>query len=327
MRKTFVILLSVLGSVVNAQQLPQFRQFILAPSVYNPAAMAFHKQSSISLSGRWQMSGFGYEPRTLVLHGQTLLKKKVKTVFNPGSRIQRDYTPVAKNRKIILRHFVGGQVVSDNYGAFRFLDINGNYSLNVPINADWKGSIGVRAGLRNNTFIASQGVVLNVLDPQMVYAGGDETYDAFLSGDQRSLSFSGALGIGLNNKRWFFSASMMHGGIPNFGQKTISYFDPRLHWNASLGYNIPIRSGLEIHPALLVKKMGAAPYSFEFSTLATINYIFWAGFNYHHGSSAGIMAGLEVSGNLKIGYALDFITNRLNQFSNGGHEIFLSYGF
>jgi hypothetical protein len=39
------------------------------------------------------------------------------------------------------------------------------------------------------------------------------------------------------------------------------------------------------------------------------------------------MAGMEVSGNLKIGYALDFMTNRLNQFSNGGHEIFLSYGF
>lgn len=327
MKIKLVILVMSLGFAATAQQLPQFRQFILAPSVYNPAAMAFNKQSSISLSGRWQMSGFGYEPRTLVLHGQTLLKKKVKIVFNPGSRIQRDYTPVEKNRKIALRHFVGGQVVSDNYGAFRFLDINGNYALNLPINAEWKATFGVRAGLRNNRFLPSQGVVLNVLDPQLVYAGGDETYDALLNGNQHTLSFSGGLGVGLNNKRWFLSGSMMHGGIPNSAQQTISYFDQRLHWNVSLGYKIPLSSGLEIQPAVLVKKMGAAPYSFEFSALATINYIFWAGFNYHHGSSAGIMAGMEVSGNLKIGYALDFMTNRLNQFSNGGHEIFLSYGF
>jgi hypothetical protein len=77
----------------------------------------------------------------------------------------------------------------------------------------------------------------------------------------------------------------------------------------------------------MVKKMDPAPLSLEFSALATINYIFWGGFNYHYGASAGIMAGMEVSGNLKIGYALDFSTNRLNRFVNGGHEIYLSYGF
>jgi hypothetical protein len=36
---------------------------------------------------------------------------------------------------------------------------------------------------------------------------------------------------------------------------------------------------------------------------------------------------MEVSDNLKIGYAFDFSTNRINRFSNGGHEIYLSYGF
>ncbi|MBM3165200.1 MAG: PorP/SprF family type IX secretion system membrane protein [Bacteroidetes bacterium] len=327
MKQAVVASFIMFGFTVYAQQLPQFRQFILTPSVYNPAAMAFHKQSSISLSGRWQMSGFGYEPRTLVLHGQTLLKKKVKTIYNPGSRIQRDYTPVEKKKKFVLRHFVGGQVVSDDYGAFRFLDVNGNYALNLSLNSDWKATLGLRAGIRNNVFLPNQGVVLNVLDPELVYSGGDATYDALLNGNQRSLNFSGSLGFGLNNKRWFFSVATMHGVIPQFLLQKQNYLDPRLHWNASLGYNIPTSSGLEIHPAFLVKKMGAAPYSFEFSTLVTINYLFWAGVNYHHGASAGVMAGMEVSGNLKIGYAIDFITNRLNQFTNGGHEIFLRYGF
>ncbi|NDB34456.1 MAG: type IX secretion system membrane protein PorP/SprF [Flavobacteriia bacterium] len=313
--------------VIHAQQLPQFRQFILAPSVYNPAAMAFSKENNVSLSGRWQMSGFGYEPRTVVLHGKMLIKKKPKLVYNPGSRIQRDYTPTEKKKNIILKHFVGGQVVSDNYGAFRFLELNGNYALQIPINATWRASVGARLGLRNNTFLPTQGVVLNVLDPQIPYAGGDATYDDFINNHQRSMSLSSAVGIGVENKKWYVSAAVMHAGLPNTATNTISYFDPRMHWTASLGYRFPVASGLEIQPSLLVKKMGAAPYSFEFSTLATINYMFWAGFNYQHGASAGVMAGLEVSGNLKIGYALDFGINRLNYFSNGGHEIFLSYGF
>jgi len=320
-----ILLASVFA--LKAQQLPQFRQFILAPSVYNPAAMAFNKQTSVSMSGRWQMSGFGYEPRTLVFYGQTLLKKKKKELFNPGSRIQHDFTPTQRKKIFVPQHFVGGQVISDNYGAFSFLDIHANYAMNLPLGKRWKASLGGRLGLRNNVFRPTQGVVLNPMDVQLPYAGGDATYDEFIGGNQRSLSLSGALGIGITDKKLIFSASMHHGGIPNTAKNQLFWFDQRLHWNAMLGYNIKVMPGFDILPAVMVKKMDPAPLSLEFSALATINYIFWGGFNYHYGASAGVMAGMEVSGNLKIGYALDFSTNRLNRFVNGGHEIYLSYGF
>ena len=73
--------------------------------------------------------------------------------------------------------------------------------------------------------------------------------------------------------------------------------------------------------------MNHGPVSLEATLITTINYIFWAGINYQYNASAGLMAGMEVSDNLKIGYAFDFSTNRINRFSNGGHEIYLSYGF
>jgi len=36
---------------------------------------------------------------------------------------------------------------------------------------------------------------------------------------------------------------------------------------------------------------------------------------------------MEVTDALKIGYSLDFSTTRINSFSNGGHEIMMSYAF
>lgn len=320
-----IILLS--STISLAQQMPQFRQVISSPSLYNPSGMALSKQTSISLLARWQMLGFGNEPRTITCYGQTLIKKKIKTVFNPGSRIQYSYEPLLKKKKLVLQHFVGGQVISDNYGAFKYVEANGSYAVAIPLNTNWKLSAGLRLGLRNNVFVPSQASVLNLTDAQLPYSGGDNTYDAFLSNGMRSLSLSSGFGVTLHSKKIMLSGSILHGGIPNGFTTQTSFFDQQYHWNAMIGYTFNIANGLEIQPMVLAKQMNNGPISLESTLLATINYIFWAGINYHYNASAGVMAGMEVSDNLKIGYAFDFSTNRINRFSNGGHEIYLSYGF
>jgi len=322
-----VFTLCVLSQALWGQQLPQFRQIAQSPSLYNPSAMGLQKQNYVSLIGKWQMLGFGYEPKTIAVYGQYQVKKKPKTIFNPGSRIQKDFTPVQKRKSLVLKHIVGGQVISDNYGAFKYLEVNGSYALSIPIQTNWKATIGLRLGLRNNSFNPSLGKVLNVQDVQMPYAGGDMTYDEITANNQRSMEMTSAAGLTLSSKKSFFSVSVQHGGVPNGFVKQTSFFDQRMHFNAMLGRTFAISSGLDIQPVLIVKKMSPAPISIELSTVATINYIFWFGFNYQYNASAGIMAGMEVSDNLKIGYAIDFSTNRINKFSNGGHEIYLSYGF
>lgn len=309
------------------QQVPQFRQVATSPALYNPSCMGMTKQSSISLMARWQMLGFGYEPRTVGCYGQTLIKKKVKTVFNPGSRIQHDFTPLEKKKNIVLQHFVGGQVVSDNYGAFKYMEASGAYAVSIPFHAKWKFTLGLKVGMRNNVFMPNQAVVLNVNDPQALYNGGDAIYDAYLANGNRSLSLSSSIGGTLHSKKLFISGAIQHGGLPNGIKKQTSYFDQQLHWNAMAGYTFYIANGLELQPIIIVKQMDQGQISSEITALATINYIFWAGVNYHYNASAGIMAGMEVSDKLKIGYAFDFSTNRINRFSNGGHEIYLSYGF
>jgi type IX secretion system PorP/SprF family membrane protein len=310
-----------------AQQMPQFRQVNTSPSLYNPAGMAMNKQASISLLARWQMLGFGNEPRTIACFGQAMIKKKVKTVFNPGSRIQYPIEPLEKKKKRVFQQFVGGQAISDNYGAFKYLEANGNYALCLPLNNQWKLSAGIRIGIRNNVFSPSQASVLNLSNPQLPYDGGDATYDAFLSSGLRSISLSSGFGMTLFSRKMFFAGALQHGGLLHSLGEQSSFFDQRYHWNTQIGYTMNIANGLELQPILILKQMHQGPISVEMTLMTTINYIFWAGINYQYNASAGILAGMEVSDNLKIGYAFDFSTNRINRFSNGGHEIYLSYGF
>lgn len=327
--KVHISILMVLLSVskLMGQQIPQYRQVGLNASLYNPSAMALQKQASINFSGRWQMLGFGNEPRTLILFGQSKIEIKPKTIFNPGSRIQREFVPIEKKKKIILSHFVGGQIISDNYGAFKFMDASACYALGLPLGKEWRASLGLKMGLRHHSFVPSNTQVLNINDPQLPYSGGDLTYDYFLSNNYQKLSFSNSAGITIHNKNAFISFSAQHGGIPNGWKEQTQAFDPKMHWNGMLGYNFKIFEGLDLQPILIVKKMTPSPYSFELNTMATINYIFFAGLNIQYKSSVGIMAGMEITDNLKMAYSLDFSTNRINKFSNGGHEIFLSYGF
>lgn len=327
-KNTFLLSTILLVHMTFGQQLPQYRQFLMNKALFNPAAMGINNQSEINLVGRWQMLGFGLEPRTVALIGQTKIQKKQKIIFNPASRIGQEIDSPGKKRKIKLAHFIGGQVISDNYGAFKSTEFSGNYAVRIPLNTKWRLSLGASLGLSNHSFNPARAIVLNTADPLLPYTSGDQEYDAFTQGKMNQLSLNTGAGVSINSADFFLSigTKQLAKDFLTFGNSNLK-FDRRTHWNVMTGYTFSIFNGLDLQPAILIKKMNPTDYSYEFSALATINYIFWAGVNYHYKAATGIMVGMEVSDELKIGYSMEFATSRINYFSNGGHEIMLSYAF
>jgi hypothetical protein len=47
--------------------------------------MGMENDASISIGGRWQMLGFGSEPRTAFISGQTGINTKSNSALNPSS--------------------------------------------------------------------------------------------------------------------------------------------------------------------------------------------------------------------------------------------------
>jgi type IX secretion system PorP/SprF family membrane protein len=83
---------------------------------------------------------------------------------------------------------------------------------------------------------------------------------------------------------------------------------------------------LEIQPSVLVHSDAIAS-KFDFNTLVQYNKRFWGGVTYRPGISLTGLAGIQLANGVRIGYAYDYATTDIQKYSQGSHEIMVSYGF
>ncbi|OEK07907.1 hypothetical protein A8C32_15635 [Flavivirga aquatica] len=84
---------------------------------------------------------------------------------------------------------------------------------------------------------------------------------------------------------------------------------------------------LKIKPSTVVKYVGGAPLSFDVSTNILYQEKFELGASYRYLDAVSGLAGFNITRNLKIGYAYDFNTSKLNDFNDASHEFILLYRF
>jgi type IX secretion system PorP/SprF family membrane protein len=312
----FIILCSLNG---NTQQLPQFTQFINNTPLFNPSMMSMQERTSITLGGRWQMLGFGSEPRTAFISGQTRISNKSKKSLNPSLRISKDNTENDSVKQSRFSHYAGGQMLFDSYGAFDRTSINGCYSLGFDLNEDWKMLAGIKVGFSNFGFDRSKA---------QVTGNDDQEYDAYVANGTNRNSFDLGAGFTLVTKSFFigFAANQFTKTALDLSSSP-SYFDQRMHWNLITGYSYSIPGIVDLQGMVLVKKMAPSPLSMEIALKAVLPNQVWTGIHFRNRSSVGFMAGFLINESFQLGYSLDINTNRLISFNNGGHELILSYRF
>lgn len=312
----FIILCSLNG---NTQQLPQFTQFINNTPLFNPSMMSMQERTSITLGGRWQMLGFGSEPRTAFISGQTRISNKSKKSLNPSLRISKDNTENDSVKQSRFSHYAGGQMLFDSYGAFDRTSINGCYSLGFDLNEDWKMLAGIKVGFSNFGFDRSKA---------QVTGNDDQEYDAYVANGTNRNSFDLGAGFTLVTKSFFigFAANQFTKTALDLGSSP-SYFDQRMHWNLITGYSYSIPGIVDLQGMVLLKKMAPSPLSMEIAVKAVLPNQVWIGIHFRNRSSVGFMAGFLINESFQLGYSLDINTNRLISFNNGGHELILSYRF
>lgn len=304
------------------QQIPQYSQYLRNQFMINPAAAGVYDFLDITMSGRWQWAGFDESPRTAYLSASTLLGKRVKPYYNPALRTSSGIVrnPEIKTGK--LKHAIGGQLLADQYGAFRRMNVSGTYALHIPVSKNYNLSFGTRLGLSNNTFLSSKAQVLNIVDPTQGY--NDQTYDDLYSSNSNKFIMDLGVGFYLYSKNLFFGicADHLSKDFVEFGSGTAN-FNTQMHFNATMGYKFPISDNLTLMPAVLAKVMTPAPLSFEGSMQLEYKEWLWMGVSYRHTDAVVGMVGLNISDKFKFGYSYDFSTSRIKKFTSGGHEIVL----
>jgi type IX secretion system PorP/SprF family membrane protein len=304
-----------------SQQLPQFTQFINNTTLFNPSMMGMQDDAAISVGGRWQMLGFGSEPRTAFISGQTRISNKSKKSLNPSLRISKDNIENDSVKQSRFSHYAGGQLLFDSYGAFNRTSLNGLYSMSIDLNPDWKLLAGLKFAYSNFGFDMTKAQVAQNTDI-------DQEYDSYIANGSNRNSFDLSAGFTLVSKNYFigFAANQFTKTSMDLNTSN-SYFDQRMHWNLITGYTYAIPGIADFQGMILMKKMAPTPLSIELALKAVLPNQLWVGVHFRNRASVGFMTGFIIDNKFQLGYSLDLNTNRLISLTNGGHELILSYRF
>ncbi len=98
-----------------------------------------------------------------------------------------------------------------------------------------------------------------------------------------------------------------------------------LHLFFMTGYVFDVNRILKFKPHFMVKFVPDAPISIDLSAQFLIYEKLWLGAMYRLGDSFGALLQVQVTNQFKFGYSYDLSINNLGAFSNGTHELLISY--
>lgn len=274
-----------LTSTVSAQHDPMYSQYMFNGLVLNPAYAGSRDQISMALIGRRQWTGMEGAPSTESFG--------IHTPFRGG------------------HGGVGMTLVHDQIGWTEDIDLNVNYAFRFPIKDKVQLAMGVLGGVKYHQVAFSQ---ISTHDP------GDP---AFTGQDLRVWKPNFGTGLYLHSKRFYFGASAPNllanrqaRQLPDGTEEGVS----TNHYYLTTGAVIDLANGVKTKPSILMKGVRGAPLGWDFNLSFLFADRIWVGASYRLQDAWVLMAELQVTQQIRIGYAFDRTVSPLLDYSNGTHE-------
>ncbi|MEN1783891.1 MAG: type IX secretion system membrane protein PorP/SprF [Bacteroidota bacterium] len=284
------ILLAISGLTLtglSAQQDPQFTQYMYNTLTVNPGYAGSRGHLSVLAMHRSQWVGINGAPTSQVL---------------------------AIDGPVTERVGLGIVATYDELGPSNELFLDGNFAYTIPIG--YRGqrlSLGLKGGGRSFNVDFSKGTTQN---PDVAFQNNIEN---------RFFPTIGA-GVYYHTRKAYLGFA-----IPNFfsedhydGQ-TQEIATERLHYFAIGGLIFDVTPDLKFKPAYFVKWVPGAPIIADISANFLIRETVTFGLAYRWDDSFSGLLGLQISPQLKLGYAYDRTTTDLRNFTSGTHEVFLRF--
>ena len=291
--KKIISIFTLVASLVGAneafsQQDATFTQYMFNGLTLNPAYAGSHEAVS---------SNFIWRKQWLNIDGA------------PQSSAFSIHSPVGGDKIGI-----GLQLASDKIGASKTFLGNASASYILPISATSKLAFGLSAGFDKMDY--------NFSDLQLG-TSNDPNFDASNNISDSKVNFG--TGVYYYSKKTFVGLSVPKILENDFTSNNLSYTQKR-HIFLYAGHVITLHPNLKFKPNVLVKMTDGAT-SFDLNANFLIVDKLWLGASYRSLESLDLIAQLNVTDQLGIGYAYDFTTNALKDYSSGSHEFMLSYLF
>ncbi len=285
----YILFITVLFcSVIYAQQEPQYSQYMYNLSIVNPAYVTPDGMISTGILYRKQWTAIEGAPQTANIFATVPLNNKIQLSIN--------YT----NDQI-------GEAIKVNTHV-----ANIDFAYNTRISQSLKLAYGLKVGI--NSF---------GIDPTGSNVNTDPVFSDRTSENQLTIG----AGLYLHNHNFYAGISAPNLLPYQISNNELEVYESKTHLYATAGYVFNVTDAIKLKPSFVLKQVIDSPLTFDVSMNSLIYDKFELGISYRHDDAFVALAGLNITRNLKLGYAYDFSTSELSGYNNGSHEFILVYKF
>jgi type IX secretion system PorP/SprF family membrane protein len=292
LRCIMAVAVMTMSVAVNAQQHPMYSQYMFNMMNINPAYAGSRGVISATALYRNQWVNIDGAPQTSSFSVDMALKQK----------------------KIGL----GFQLFDDRLGIERSSGFNASYAFRIQLSNAGTLSLGLQGGLMNYRAYYSQ---VRTFQP------GDPSFSQDINGFLPAF----AAGIYYNSDKFYLGVStpaLLQTKLTRDNTADVSSTTGRdLHLFLTTGVVLPLSQDLVLKPSVLVKAVSGAPVEYDLNANLWIQNMLSLGFSYRTGDSYVGMLELQMSKQLRIGYAYDKTFSSLGQLNNGTHELMIRMEF
>jgi len=295
-----IIVLILLGTFSsNAQQDPQYTQYMYNTQVINPAYAGSREALSFGLLYRTQWVGLDGAPET----GTFTVNSPIGSMDNMG---------------------LGLSVVRDEIGPALESNINIDYSYTINTSDEAELSFGLKAGL-------------DILDVDFTKLNIYDQGDVFEYDIDNKLQPQIGAGVYYNTQEFYVGLSVPNFlTSKHFDNSTIDDINAgdfngsveaaeRLHYFLIAGYVFDLSENLKFKPATLVKAVSGSPLQWDVSANFLLYDKLTLGAAYRWSAAMSAMVGFQVSEEIFIGFGYDYQTTDIEAYSDGSYEVMIRF--
>lgn len=302
---TTIAAIMLMTSQSEAQQMPQFTQYMFNTYIINPAVGGTFNYYQIRYNNRFQWVGLKDAPQTYNI-----------SAYGPHGKKDMGF---------------GGNFYYDVTGATSRTGGLFSYSYNMQI---------TQSGLRISGGISAGFLMYRADGSKFDYGEGFDPNDPALYTNTKSVFTPDAtVGVLLYDTRFFVGLSAHQ----LLGQKlyqsnltrviegeTVSYYGInklKQHFMLSAGIMLNLNRDFDIEPSVLVKYMINSPIQLDLNAKVMYRKEFWGGLSFRWQDGISILFGYNYQRRYLFGYSFDYSLTGLRTHSAGSHEIMIGYMF
>ena len=294
LRKAVLLAILFLSAAqVKAQYEPHFTQYMFNEMFINPAYAG--ARECISATGLYRKQWVGIDGA-------------------PVTETVSIHSPFFDNKMGI-----GLAVVNEKIGVTQNTGFNASYAYRMPLSKG-KLSLGLQIGAVNHYEELSKLTTVQSGDAQ------------FANNTPKLLLPNAGFGAFYYTQKFYAGLSIPHLILNTVDAASIKKVTNKAsvkdwHYYITAGYIAKVSDNIKLKPTIMIKEVVGSPMQFDASLNALFVDVFWVGAAYRTGDAVSAIAGIQITKQLRLGYAYDYTLSKLKKYNTGTHEITLGFDF